>query len=326
MCALAINSFLPTFKPDPNEMLPKATMRGRVTRDMIYVYQEPDLHSPRLGTLRRDTLVDLYELIKSTRGPTRNPRWYALKEGYAHSTYLQRIETAHLNQPTTSIPEGGQLGEVTVPIAQSLRHRVKDVWEPLYRLYYESVFWITSLDEGPDGQPWYGLTDDRLRTQYHIPAAFMRLIPNEELAPISPEIPDEEKRLNISLKDQTVFAYESDRQVFEAQISSGAMLSGTPRGTYRIQVKRPSRHMGDGRLTTDLEAYELPGVPWVSYFTSSGIAFHGAYWHDNFGSPISHGCVNMRNPDALWVYRWSNPIASPTDWHLSATGTRINIE
>ena len=42
-------------------------------------------------------------------------------------------------------------------------------------------------------------------------------------------------------------------------------------------------------------AYELPGVPWVSYFTGNGVAFHGTYWHDNFGSPTSHGCLNMRN-------------------------------
>ena len=58
------------------------------------------------------------------------------------------------------------------------------------------------------------------------------------------------------------------------------------------------RHMGDGRLTTDPAAYELPGVPWVSYFTGNGVAFHGAYWHDNFGAPVSHGCINLSPADA----------------------------
>ena len=81
-----------------------------------------------------------------------------------------------------------------------MRHRPNGVWEPLYRLYYESVFWITSLDEGPDGRPWYGLTDDRLRAVYHVPAAAVRPIPAQELAPISPDrFRSGSKRLEVSL-------------------------------------------------------------------------------------------------------------------------------
>ena len=325
LCALAMGPVALPVKPWPEEGLLKASMRGRVTKDMIYAYQEPDFHSPRLGILRRDTLVDLYELVHSSHGYVGNRRWYALEEGFAHSAYLQRVEGAHLNLPLTRIPEAGQLCEVTVPISQSMRRQPNGGWEPLYRLYYRSVFWITSLDDGPDGLPWYGLTDDRLKKQYHIPAAFMRPIADPELAPISPEVSNDEKYLEVSLSQQAVRAYEGNRLVFEAQVSSGALLSGTPRGRYHIQVKRPSRHMGDGRLTTDLEAYELPGVPWVSYFTGSGVAFHGAYWHDNFGSPISHGCVNMRNADAQWIYRWSNPTAHPSDWHITGHGTLVRI-
>ncbi len=283
-------------------------MRGRVTRDAIYFYQQPDIHSPRLGILKRDTLVDLYEAIQSPHGPAGNPRWYRLEQGYAHSAYLQRVEGAHPNPVLKAVPQGGQLGEITLSMVQSMRHWPNGSWEPLYRLYYESVFWITSLGEGPDGHPWYGLTDDRLRVVYHVPAAAVRPIPAQELAPISPQVPEGSKRLDVSLADQVVRAYEDEQEVFEAPISSGALLSGTPRGRYRILVKRPSRHMGDGRLTTDLAAYELPGVPWVSYFTGNGIAFHGAYWHDNFGSPTSHGCLNMRNADARWIYRWSTPL------------------
>jgi hypothetical protein len=311
--------------PWPVEQYPRPVMRGRVTKDSIYSYQEPDFHSPRLDILQRDTLVDLYEQIEAPGGPAGNRRWYSLEQGYAHSAYLQRVEGAHLNPVQDFIPEDGQLGEITLPIAYSLRRWPNGSWEPLYRLYYDAVFWITSLVEGPDGRPWYGLTDDRIRAVYYVPAASMRPIPAEELTPISPQVPDKEKRLEVSLADQVVRAFESDRLVFEADISSGALLSGTPRGRYHIQVKRPSRHMGDGRLTTDLTAYELPGVPWVSYFTGNGVAFHGAYWHDNFGSPISHGCLNMRNAEAQWVYRWSTPAASPSDWQVDGYGTLLEI-
>ena len=65
--------------------------------------------------------------------------------------------------------------------------------------------------------------------------------------------------------------------------------------------------MGNGQLTGNLDAYELPGVPWVSYFTSTGVAFHGTYWHSDYGRPKSHGCINMRPEEAKWIFRWSLP-------------------
>lgn len=50
-------------------------------------------------------------------------------------------------------------------------------------------------------------------------------------------------------------------------------------------------------------------MPWTNFFTAGGVALHGTYWHENFGFPMSHGCVNMRTEDALWVYRWSRPVS-----------------
>ncbi len=79
--------------------------------------------------------------------------------------------------------------------------------------------------------------------------------------------------------------------------------------------------MGDGNLTSDIEAYELPGVPWTSFFEpETGVAFHGTYWHNNFGIPMSHGCVNMRTHEAKWLFRWATPVSSPTD--ISKIGLR----
>jgi len=84
--------------------------------------------------------------------------------------------------------------------------------------------------------------------------------------------------------------------------------------------------MGDGNLTDDLDAYELPGVPWVSFFHAVGVGFHGTYWHDNFGSPMSHGCVNMRNADAKWIYRWTMPVIGYSDWYKKGQGTLVKVE
>jgi lipoprotein-anchoring transpeptidase ErfK/SrfK len=83
--------------------------------------------------------------------------------------------------------------------------------------------------------------------------------------------------------------------------------------------------MGDGNLTSDLSAYELPGVPWVSFFTETGVAFHGTYWHNDFGRPKSHGCINMQTDEAKWLYRWTRPEISPSETRRIARGTTILI-
>ena len=72
--------------------------------------------------------------------------------------------------------------------------------------------------------------------------------------------------------------------------------------------------------------YELYGVPWVSYFTESGIAIHGTYWHNDFGLPRSHGCINMPIDAARWIYLWSQPSLAPREkTHVSRYGTPILV-
>ncbi len=69
-------------------------------------------------------------------------------------------------------------------------------------------------------------------------------------------------------------------------------------GRFRIQTKLTSTRMsGPG--------YDLPGVPYTMYFYK-GYAIHGTYWHNNFGRPMSHGCINMRTPDAAWLFNWAS--------------------
>ena len=74
--------------------------------------------------------------------------------------------------------------------------------------------------------------------------------------------------------------------------------------------------------------FDLPGVPWVTFFTSTGVSFHGTYWHNDYGTPRSHGCVNLLPEDAKFLYRWTSPRRS--GWTRSTctcpgTGTRVEI-
>jgi hypothetical protein len=307
---------------------------GRVTVRAIGLFEEASFSSQRLRWLPRDKIVRIITELDSPDGPQSNPRWYRLVNGYAHSAYIQRVENAYMNHSPPIFPGEGQLAEITVPFSQAMSVTRSGRWYPVYRLYYGSVYWITHLVNGPDGHTWYGLTDDRLRVKYCVPVSHLRPIPRKEIKPLSPHIPPDFKRIQVSIADQELRAFEGDRQVYQASVSTGipsrgpspnGIPSDTPKGNFHISRKTPSRHMGDGILTNDLEAYELPGVPWVSYFHAYGIGFHGTYWHDNFGSWMSHGCVNMRNEDALWIYRWTTPVISHQDWYQLGRGTLVQV-
>lgn len=73
-------------------------------------------------------------------------------------------------------------------------------------------------------------------------------------------------------------------------------------------------------------SFDLPGIPWVSYFTEDGVAFHGTFWHNDFGKPRSHGCINLTPQAARWIYLWTNPVV-PVDKDniFEDNGTLVNV-
>lgn len=78
----------------------------------------------------------------------------------------------------------------------------------------------------------------------------------------------------------------------------------TKPGVFPVRIKRSSRHMW---VSPSQGGYNYPGVPWVTYFNWEGDALHGVYWHNDFGTPRSHGCVSMTPQAARWIYRWTHP-------------------
>ncbi|HZD57864.1 MAG TPA: L,D-transpeptidase family protein [Anaerolineales bacterium] len=310
---------------------------ARVTIHEIDLHGEGNDRSEIVGKRSRDQLVHIYYEVEDTEGPQfYNRLWYRVWGGYLHSAYLQRVQI-DFNEPLSEIPEKGQLCEVTVPFTQSYSYSRYDGWRYEYRLYYQTTHWATGVDQGPDGEPWYRITDELQPVDYYVPAIHMRPIPAQEIAPISPDVPATDKRIEISLASQILWAFEKEQQVYEARISSGiqrstppenAVETETPKGRFNIYSKMPSKHMGDGNLMRgdlDLDAYELVGVPWTSFFAEGGYAMHGTYWHNNFGWPMSHGCVNMRNEDAKWIFRWSTPVNAEPVVEKTGYGTRVHV-
>ncbi|HEY5270885.1 MAG TPA: L,D-transpeptidase family protein [Anaerolineales bacterium] len=302
LASLAFTSFLPEFTEfDDIDLV-------RVAKDPVSVYKEPDDKSLIVRTWQRDDLVHVYETVNSGT-PAFNPIWYRVFGGYMHRARLQKVRI-HYNPPLTNVPDTKLLAELTVPYAQPYRYNQWDGWLPItYRLYYTSTQWITGIETGPDGKAWYIVQDDADTTfSYYVPAMQLRPISPEEITPLSPEVAPDKKHIEVNLRTQTLTCYENNQIVLTADVSTGLPgLFDTPAGRKYIEVKLASRRMSTTNLFSDDIA--LAGVPWCSFFTNVGHAFHGTYWHDNFGLPMSHGCVNMRTEDAKWLFRWSQPTA-----------------
>ena len=93
--------------------------------------------------------------------------------------------------------------------------------QKVYRLYYQSLHWVTGVQEGPDGDSWYSLTDEWLRVQYIVAGEHLRLVPPDELALISPEVPPQDKRIQVSLEAQTMTAFEAGQAVLHTRLPPG---------------------------------------------------------------------------------------------------------
>ncbi len=117
--------------------------------------------------------------------------------------------------------------------------------------------------------------------------------------PVSSPVVGAEKWIDVDLTHQLVTAYERNTPVFQASVSTGLPNTPTVIGQFRIYLKLSATNMaGPG--------YYLPNVPYTMYFHGS-YALHGTYWHNNFGQPMSHGCVNLRTEDAQWLFDWVDP-------------------
>ncbi|RME83023.1 MAG: LysM peptidoglycan-binding domain-containing protein [Caldilineae bacterium] len=105
------------------------------------------------------------------------------------------------------------------------------------------------------------------------------------------------KWIEVDLSRQRLIAHEGNRIVLNTLVSTGIRRYPTPIGTFRIRTKVR-------RQTMSGPGYRLPNVQWVQYFVGA-YALHGTYWHHNFGRPMSHGCINLTNRDAKFLYQWA---------------------
>jgi len=104
--------------------------------------------------------------------------------------------------------------------------------------------------------------------------------------------------IEINLSTQRLIAWEGDRTVYAVFVSTGKKETPTRPGVFSIQSKRPLDRMRG-------PDYDLPDVPYAMYY-HRGYAIHGTYWHNRFGTPVSHGCINLAVDHAQWLFEWAS--------------------
>lgn len=290
---------------------------GRLVHSQRY-YKLPSLESQELGYYNADSVVEILQEASGYSDEASKNKWLQSEDGWFQGAYVQPVKN-ELNQPLPAVSPSGMLFEVTVPYTQS--YVVRDGEKKRsYRFYYQSTHWVNSVIVAENNLVWYQVLDERAKEYFYVEAAHLRPVMPEEISPISPGVSD--KLIKVDLEKQRVYAFEGSRPVFSARTSTGYFDGTTPIGEYLVERKQPSSHM------TPLEGnrYDLPGVPWVCYISWTGVSLHGTYWHNNYGTPESSGCINLTPEDSLWFYRWTDPYVPPGEDYVESTqGTRVVV-
>jgi hypothetical protein len=164
---------------------------------------------------------------------------------------------------------------------------------------------------------------------YWADGAAFKILTDADIAPISPQVDPNDKRIAVDLDFQTLSCFEGNTEVYFCRISSGLKnildpLTGevnnklaTPVGNLLTHWKIISLNMTAGTFQS---GYSTPAVPWSTMISGEGIAIHGAFWHNAFGEKRSHGCINVTPEDAKWIFRWTTPYVS-----LAQTEVRVSL-
>lgn len=194
--------------------------------------------------------------------------------------------------------------------------------------------------QGKDGLLWRKIVKNhRLRwpskTDEYVWADALATI--TDFDPIHPWVNPEDKKIVISLEKQSLVAYEGEQEVLRTLISAGKAPYRTPTGEHEILYKRMERQMQGRYILRPKDNYDLRGVPFCWYFRPA-FAGHGAWWHNNFGQPMSHGCLNVSllfsaalgMSPAEFLFRWTTPEFELSDTFALAKsanpGTRVIIK
>lgn len=311
---------------------PTAEKLGRVLDYRVPIKAKPDMESATVGELYIDQVVVWLRETTGSRKMWFSQRFVETPQGYVYASHLQPVRN-QLNQPVHAIPNGedGFWVEVSVPYTDVILDNppprspwLKSTLHP--RLYYSQVLWVNAVRIDESSRVWYRVGDryGSFGDWFWVPGENMRIIREEETAPIHPEVEDKTVEVDVTL--QTLSCKERGKEIFFCRVSTGPKVVppggnkkewATPLGKHTIWRKLVSVHMTGG---TTGGGYDLPGIGWTTLFSGKGMAIHATYWHNSFGIPASHGCVNLTPEDALWVFRWTAPVVPFARGDITVSG------
>ncbi len=311
----------PSFGGQPAAPFPDSPHLGRALQAQTPVRSSPHPDSTTVASLDRDQVVVWEQRVIGEHPRRLSQLWVQTPEGYVYLPDLQPVKNLE-NSPEAELPETslgpGMWAEVTVPWVDFTLDNPpgRSPWlqhteNP--RLYYGQVLWIDQIRRDEQGAAWYRVNErygfgDRFWARAE---AFRRITP-EEVAPISPERDD--KRVIVRLQQQNLSCFEGNTEVYFTRVSNGVNFdpegnpidrSSTPAGPHPIWRKLISLHMVGG---TTGGGWDIPGIGWTTLFVGNGVAIHSTFWHNDFGTPQSRGCVNAMPEDAKWIFRWVDPV------------------
>ena len=335
------------FAPKRLPQFPGSEIIGRVLENGIDLRSQPTNDgavTTSLSQLAADTLVEWgRQVVGNVIGGLKNQRYVETPQGYIYSSVLQPTRNLP-NTPLTEMPAGqkGFWAEVTVPYIE-LAHEgaVASPWLQDHitynfrpKLYYGQVVWIDQIRTS-NGFPEYRWNED-VPHGYGYGAygeffwgdgAGFKVLTDADVAPISPEVDPNEKKISANLDYQTLSCFEGNTEVYFCRIASGLGYDpstgqasdklATPVGNLLTHWKIVSLNMTAGTFQS---GYSTPAVPWSTMISGDGVAIHGAFWHNAFGEKRSHGCINVTPEDAKWIFRWTTPAVS-----LQQTEVRVSL-
>jgi lipoprotein-anchoring transpeptidase ErfK/SrfK len=302
---------------------PDAERLGRnCVGGIINLRARPSSNSTIIRELYEDTIVVwLRDVIGEAPAGVLSRTWVETPDGYLYAPSVQPVKNFP-NVPISSLPENlgekGVWGEVTIPYVdlKLINEAPSSPWFKAVtkpRLYYSQVVWIDDIKTNEQGNLIYRVNEKQgsYGDVFWAAAEAFRPLTQEELEPIHPEVTD--KKVVVDLNHQTLSCFEGNNEVFFCRISSGAKFDfqgnpvdewSTPIGPHPIWRKLVSIHMSGGSSGA---GWDTPGVAWTTLFAGNGVAIHSTFWHNDFGTPRSHGCVNALPEDSKWIFRWTMP-------------------
>ena len=313
---------------------PDAEKLGRIAVGMVDIKLSPNFEAPNIGTYYEDAVVPWLQEVVGPWPYRNNQRWVETPDGFIWGPNVQPVWNKP-NLPVNDIPEGmdGLWVEVTVPYvnawienppARSSWWNLQTIKNLPARFYYSQILWVDQIKTGNDGGILYRINEryGNPGDLFWAPAEAFRPISTSELTPISPEVENKQIVIDVTDSHQTLACYEGKTEVYFCRISSGKVPNTTPLSAfdsdgYHIWRKLHSIQMAGG---TNQAGWMIPGIGWATFFLGSGVAIHSTFWHNNFGEPSSHGCVNAAPDDAKWIFRWANPITPYNEGDITVSG------